>query len=467
MINKLLSWLLPLYVFLLPWQARYIIAEYSQGTPFYGDRSLYVTDVLFLAMLIVWILWLRKNRDTVRQQFKRPWMRRLALCLLGLLAFAAISLLWSPVGDVGYEKVYRVMQAYLLAAMIAFGPVSAARLIVAFLASACVQAVWALVQFFQQSIPASTWLGMSQQHPQDLGVSVIEYGDQRWLRAYGTLPHPNMLGGMLTLAAILAAAVYAQTSASMVAWTGKWEMLKKPKLDLFRKIDLGSFVAFILCFIGLLLTFSRSAWLGFAVGMAAIVLLGIVFLRDMRRRAVLFAMIKLGMVSTVLFVFLNAAFGSLWIARTNDQSRLAGVSVSERAQLFEDAKTIIQQHPLRGTGIGGYLPTLMQNEGNRLSDDRPISRYQPVHNTWMLLWAELGVMGLLVFVGWVTALVVNIASLRREPSLILILLTIPSGLAAGAMHYYDHFWFSLPFGLFLAATSIGLILKLQQVEKRS
>lgn len=459
-LEKFLSWLLPLYIFLLPWQARYIIAEYSTSAPYYGDRSFYVTDVLFLVLLSIWVLWLRKNKLVIREQLQTKWTRRLVLGLLGLWAFALLSLLWSPDQAVGYEKWYRLTQAGLLGAMIAFGPVSAARIVAAFLLSSSVQALWALVQFIQQGIPASTWLGMSAQEPKDLGVSVIEYADERWLRAYGTLPHPNMLGGMLSVASLLAMAVYVQTYVSMVPWYGKWASMPASEKQSLRNHDLGSFITFLFSFIGLLLTFSRSAWLGFALGAAAIALLGLCAFRGRARWAILIAMGKLSVVAVVIFVFFNAIFGPLWIARTHDQSRLADVSVSERAQLQQDAKRIISEHPLRGVGIGAYLPVLMN-----LDADQPTYRYQPVHNTWLLLWAELGVAGLLLFAAWLIAVMVSAKTVAKSllqqdiPSMPFTFTVIPFLSALGVMFYFDHFWFSLPFGMLLSALAIGLVLK--------
>jgi O-antigen ligase len=310
-----------------------------------------------------------------------------------------------------------------------------------------------------QGIPANTWLGMSAQDPKKLGVSVIEYADERWLRAYGTLPHPNMLGGMLSVASLLALAMYAQTYVSMVPWYGKWESMPAEEKTSFRNWDLGSFIAFLLTFIGLLLTFSRSAWLGFAVGSVLILFLGIALFRGNVRRAIVLAIGKLGSVALLIFMFFNAVFGPLWIARTNDQSRLADVSVSERAQLMTDAHEIIAQHPLKGVGLGGYLPVLMAQEPGQ-----QVYRYQPVHNAWLLLWSELGLAGIMLFAAWLAGLIMSMKGLARcvlagglpaTESLII----VPLLGALGVMFYFDHFWFSLPFGLLLSAFSIGLILK--------
>ena len=75
-------------------------------------------------------------------------------------------------------------------------------LVGSFLISAIIQAFLGIWQFFTQSSFASKWLGMALHDASDLGTSVIQIigSDgfwQRWLRAYGGLDHPNILGGLL------------------------------------------------------------------------------------------------------------------------------------------------------------------------------------------------------------------------------------------------------------------------------
>ena len=75
-----------------------------------------------------------------------------------------------------------------------------------FCASMIIPAVLGIGQFFTQKIFASTLLGIAEQQPSALGVSVIEMGAQRILRAYGSFPHPNIFGGWLVFA--LVGAIY-------------------------------------------------------------------------------------------------------------------------------------------------------------------------------------------------------------------------------------------------------------------
>ena len=111
------------------------------------------------------------------------------------------------------------------------------------------------------------------------GVSVVENAEGvRWFRAYGTLPHPNILGGMLL--------IYLSGVVERFLTTGRLRWLVP--------IGLGVMTG--------ALTFSRSAWLG-----AGAMLIGGVMLlpRASWSRA-----------RWALLVGLAAAFLTLWPLRS-------------------------------------------------------------------------------------------------------------------------------------------------------
>ncbi len=67
--------------------------------------------------------------------------------------------------------------------------------------------------------------------------------------------------------------------------------------------------------------------------------------------------------------------------------------MSERVQSFYDAKTVMDATPLFfGTGAGNFTARLLWLEG-----ERPVWTLQPVHNVFVLIFAELGVIGLFLF----------------------------------------------------------------------
>ncbi len=283
----LLEWLVPLYIFLLPWQARFIIAPFSVDLPRYGDLSVYVTDWMFFALVLLWFFYLRTERNKPHPEWRR--LRPVILSVLAVFAFATISLLWAPHALVGREFLFRLAQAVLLAMMVAGGAVKTKHVLVAVSLSGALQGVFAVIQFFSQSVFASTILGVSAQASQDLGVSVIEYADERWLRAYGTLPHPNMLGAFCGAAMLCAAFVF---------WRGYRQ--EQARLVIY------GWVTFLLSYFGFLFAFSRSAWLATAVAAIGFAIAELMVLDKASRRVFLIVFAKLVGVAVVL-LFVSAS----------------------------------------------------------------------------------------------------------------------------------------------------------------
>lgn len=423
----LLEWLVPLYIFLLPWQARFIIAPFSVDLPRYGDLSVYVTDWMFFALVLLWFFYLRTERNKPHPEWRR--LRPVILSVLAVFAFATISLLWAPHALVGREFLFRLAQAVLLAMMVAGGAVKTKHVLVAVSLSGALQGVFAVIQFFSQSVFASTILGVSAQASQDLGVSVIEYADERWLRAYGTLPHPNMLGAFCGAAMLCAAFVF---------WRGYRQ--NQGRLVIY------GWITFLCSYFGFLFAFSRSAWLATAIAAFGFAVAELVVLDKASRRIFLIVFSKLVGVAVLLLLFFTALFGPLWWSRSTGDGQLAQQSVSERAMLQQQSSTLAQQHAWFGSGIGSYLPTLMKQY-----PDQPIYFYQPAHRVVSILRVELGYVGLLLVATVFIALAFVLATQRFYFGLALLGFFLTAS-------FFDHFWYSLPFGMGLAAVLCSLSL---------
>lgn len=427
-----LEWLLPLYVLLLPWQARWIITPFSSDAPRYGDLSMYATDALFFALVACWFFYLRAERQKPHGDWRR--LRPVIIPVLAVMTYIVISLLWTPEQIVGREQMFRLSQGVLVAMMLASGAVSRERLFLALALGGAVQGVFAVAQFFMQMVPASTLLGMAAQAPEQLGVSVVEYGDQRWLRAYGTLPHPNMLGAFCAAAFLASASLY---------WRGYELLLRERPVSLARAYTSIGWVCAIFSYFGVLFSFSRNAWL--ALGAAAVAMIAMVCAS--KRDAVQYAAIaagKLAGLCVLLLLFFSAIFGPLWWQRASDETRLAQQSVNERAMLREQANQLSSQAPFFGHGAGAYLPVLVKTY-----PEQPAYAYQPVHSAWRMLRVELGWAGLFLAIAAVAALAWVFVRERSYAGAAFTTMWLVSS-------QFDHFWYSLPFGILLAATLLSL-----------
>lgn len=450
-LNTVLGWALLLYVFLLPWQARYIIADYSLAIPVYGDLSVYILDGLFILLVLTWFIWL------VRQKTKRKsWAevsdakKALALSVLIFISYVSLSVLWSSYSLPSLVVWDRLLQMVLLILMIRSLRVSLKELLFTVLLSGLVQSFWAIVQFFLQAIPASTLLGMAHQDASRLGASVIEFQGQRWLRAYGSFPHPNILGGWLFVSTTIASAWYLSLYKGFAAYRGKWSSLSKDMITSWRWQVVASLSAFIFCLLGLLISFSRGAWLAYAAGFAVLVIVMLIAAKKREHLVILVGAVKLVIIGMLLLSALTLLIGPLWTDRVFGHARTNMVSGMERVALLQQSKNVISLHPVLGGGVGSYLPQVM-----RLYPGQEIFEYQPVHNVWLLLYAEFGLIGGLIFVGWSFAIISGARIMvTKKPQRIEIYLGYALFISTGIAFCFDHFWYSLPVGMML----VGILL---------
>lgn len=264
-------------------------------------------------------------------------------------------------------------------------------LVAALSALALLHGTVATLQFAHQSSLGLTYLGELALDPQVRGASVIELAGQRWLRAYGLLPHPNVLGGMMGIALLVCLGDVLQESGTPLR-----------RIRMARRIWLWAAVTAAAA--GLLLSFSRSAWLGTGLGLLLLASATRLWQRlDWRAPG-----IRWLLAGIVLAVFvISAVFGRLIIARLGGgHSELEQASVSERVRDSKLAWMLIRHVPLKGVGAGYYIEALWAwAQINGL--DYPA--FQDVHNVPLLAGAELGVAGLALWVWLVSVPVAHTA----------------------------------------------------------
>jgi len=121
-------------------------------------------------------------------------------------------------------------------------------------------------------------------------------------------------------------------------------------------------------------------------------------------------------------------------------------SVTERTTLIAAAWQMISSHPFFGVGLHNFLPALAP-----IQKPAPLNLYlQPVHNIFMLVAAETGIIGLLGFLLMLGATVWHLRTKHANKTmLILLAVIITTGM-------FDHYWLTLQQGQLLFATVLGL-----------
>ncbi len=327
----------------LPWQTRWFLeAPFLEGFPWEQGRiSVYASMLLMLALVA-----LVAYRDRVWERCS--WKRIGGIVLVGIfLAFPTLS--WAATGQWMVQGTCLFAWGWALtrsATRKEFG-----RFTLYALLPVAVFGVW---QAFAQSIPASTLFGVAAQDPARLGVSVIQAGTRRFLRAYGAFPHPNIFGGWMMLALLLA-----------------WSRSMRERGLLFM-LPLFS--------LALYLSFSRSAWLALMTG--ACVLVFTAWKTASIRGWFLGA-------ALISLTFGAAALVSpeLLFTRLQTSARLEVKSINERVVSLEQGWRVAHLFPF-GTGLGAYrvgLTTLCAAKGCAVPTEPP-------HAVPALALGELGVL---------------------------------------------------------------------------
>lgn len=340
--------------------------------PMYGFGFLLTLPML--ATVLAWVLaGVPGLRDLWRDRLRLAWV----LALIALGAWMHLSVSWSFIGaerglfNVGQSAAIRftLVVAWVMAAACAGPPprVTAAALVIA----ACAHTLIGVLQVAQQGSIGLAALGEFDLDPARSGVSVLEAGGERWLRPYGLLPHPNPYGGFLMVGLLAALGfVFAED----------------------RRLRLPATAAAGWILYGLLLSFSRGAWLGFAAG--AVMALPLLLRFALRNRAAWgrFAA-ALGLMLVVGAGF-AAAYSPLILARTGAGTEGVEVrSLTDRLifTLFAyRAATDSPQNTLLGVGAGNFP----WRAAYYLAETEYDLRGDNVHHVYLSALAETGLVGL-------------------------------------------------------------------------
>jgi len=203
------------------------------------------------------------------------------------------------------------------------------------------------------------------------------------------------------------------------------------------------YLFFIILFFALLLSFSRAAWLSFAAG----IFLLIVFYFFKKNRLALKRLGGIVLLSATIFAVIFFGYRNLFIARAGGTERLEIKSTTERRMYLADAEKMLKKNWFKPRGLGNYTVVLAEEK-----EGSPWYYFQPVHNVFLLIWAEIGFAGLLFFLFFLAYLFWQ--SLKNKNSLglsVLLMLCIIMAL--------DHWLWSLHFGMLFFFLISGAILK--------
>lgn len=420
------------FLFLLPFQTAYLLREpFIGGEKWqYGTIALYGTDILLLFLFIVWI-W---NMTNKRSRNEEAVMKndKASFVLIVFLLWGWLSILWAGDRLLAFSSSIILLSAVGLSFLARAIPIENTKKIVfVFLSAGVIQSGIGIAQFLYQKSVNLSILGMNGHPAYEAGSSVLKIDSGRFLRAYGTFSHPNILGSFLGIILLLGVAYYVLCVRYEKSWKTVFDIVF---------LLVGS----IIILLGLILSFSRSAWLGVVIGMLA---LGVVVLlqkeRDVRWRF-LKILLALALASSVFGALLREQIFPRFDTATIEREG----SVTDRIQSLRDAERVIGEgNMVLGTGIGNFTAEMI-----RLQPGRPVWTIQPAHNVFVLVFAELGIVGFVLFVIFLGSILFRMKSIFQKKENVIfgiaLFVLIPS-------LFLDHFLWSSHFGLFFFFLSLS------------
>ncbi|MCB2299648.1 O-antigen ligase family protein [Clostridium tagluense] len=152
----------------------------------------------------------------------------------------------------------------------------------------------------------------------------------------------------------------------------------------------------ILVFTNILMTYSRNALLGFALGLVVLALLYSI--------KIIFALGGFG----VLILLIPSVFQRVQDIHNSSQNEA-------RIKLWKTALMMIKEHPILGVGNGNYV-TQYDTYIQKYRLDYNSYTHYPAHNSYLKVQSELGIVGIVSFLGIIVTALSRVRKLYNTAS---------------------------------------------------
>lgn len=385
-----------------------------EGGIYSPGLSLFPSDLLLVALAAWWA----GDRFVSGVAIRIDRSHAPALLLLGWMWISALHSDY-PLGGMLAAIVYtKFFVGYFLLTQVVRTPHDLRVVAAALLSGFVIQLLYATAQFASGSA-----LEIQGAKITTLGTQLVfdQAGGLSAFRPSGFLQHPNVLGDYL---------VFVMPPALCLALLGP---------DMLPRGVRAAAVFVVLAGAALLVaTLSRGAWISLAVASLVVAVAGL--RAGLVRRGHVVALLALGAAGAMLIVVLYPQ-ALLRITESDAQSSEA------RLVMMDQALLIIGRHPLLGVGLGGYNFAAQTNIPESFASVSAAFQDQllegVVHNGFLLMAAEMGVIGVVLFLvlSWRMLRLAFPLARWRDP----VYLAIALGLAAAIVgqmvfHLFDHFY---------------------------
>ncbi len=436
-LEKLESWVFYLLIFSIPFETRVIVAKWTQPFNEWTAGFVYGTDILLAAIFIFWLVRNLKAAkiSNFKFQISKQILKSPSLWLLLFFIISALSIFSSRIIGLSFYQLLKLAEfiGFYFYLRSAFGKIYKFReVLIVIIASGIFQAVIATAQYFKQGSLGLKLLGESPLSINATGVAVFIADGVKYLRAYGTTPHPNVLAAWLFLAIFAFYNYYLYFHSKEKSYSGKFLLAGYPVLLL-----------------GLFFTFSRTIIGLWALGAAIKVLL--LFRKSFR--GFLMATKQYVIFVVVITLVTGALFAAFFWPQVKSRVLISAEeeAVTQRVFYNKIAGSVTTAHPILGVGIGQFVPQLMVKLKHW-----PANIYQPVHNIYLLIASETGFIGLALFLLFLFFILYDFSRSGRfqKPYHFSFFILIFSFLLMGL---FDHFLWTLQQGSLIFWMTLALI----------
>src|SRR3989344_2937203 len=424
MFNKLEQYLFYLFLFSIPFQTRKILYFDEWRFNEWQSMSVYATDVLLAVLFGFWVYNFYKKliydlRFTIYGKNLKTLIlntkyliRNPNFYLLAFLVISAISIKNSDNYLISWYQWFKLAEFvcfYWYLANYAFKKFGLFNSFLAIFISGIFQAVVAIIQFLRQSSLGLKYLGESVINNDFSGVASFYISDtEKIIRAYGTTPHPNVLAVFLLL--------------SLFAF---YFIFLNNKYSRNTRCLLLTAYAFIL--FGFFLTFSRVIILAWGIVFWGGIM---IYHKKYRQEVKKVFLVTLAVASLFAIIFWPEILSRLTIGGDDQAIELRSFYAKEAL------KTNIN---FFGIGFGNFMSWLIK-ENPFLS----AYAYQPVHNIYLLIYAETGLLGVSAFLLFLFFLIKN--SIKKISQSSFALHSLLFALCLLFIGFFDHMFWTLQSG---------------------
>ena len=418
LLSKLQTILFPILIFLLPTQLAFHF--WPKFAFIFGIKvdylapSVYLSDLFVLVLIFSWFLELLIDKK-IKLKLKHSNKSYFLLTLF--FVFVLLNICLAIIPQVALYKWFKILEIFLLATYVSQRKSLDILKEVVFPLSLSVVffGLIGILQFvFQKTLGGALYLfGERSFNASTPGIALFSFQGKDYLRAYSTFSHPNSLAGYFA-SVILLVLMY------------PFKQIKSIPSRLFLII-----LGLIGC-ICLFLTFSRSV--------AASTLISLVLVSLPKK-------INNRGINMLIFIFLFLSFfQSTILKHLVDIDLFMDKNIIERINLLGCSGKMVAKNFVFGVGLGNFIPELVKIG----CAQKGMWLLQPVHNLFLLVFSETGIIGLILVTLFLLKVLKIILTNKNKSFLLGALLII---LISG---FFDHYWLTLQQNMLLLSIIFGL-----------